>query len=125
MTYLKFLAFMKNFNLFNQIITKESLAIIYAKRCPNKTIDFAAFVDILFKISKKQIKTQDCHSNSTRGFQIYLERYVLRDHLEILEQQTQIRTPRLNEFNDGEGSEKFALNLLLENDNLLNHVSFI
>lgn len=122
MTYQKFISFMKNFNLFSNTITKEFLGIAYAKRCPNKMIDFAAFIDLLFKISKRQVSSNESQSNSTIGFKIYLDRYILNNYLHLLEQQPQTKTPRLSAFSSLDDSEQLALDVLLENESLLNHV---
>jgi len=52
MTLGKLLLFLKNLDLLDQTVTRESVSIIFAQRCPDKFADFAGFVDILYKVHK-------------------------------------------------------------------------
>lgn len=125
MTYNKFLAFMKNFGLFNQQVTKEMVSITYARRCPNKAIDFAAFIDILFKISKTQFLPKGYNLSCETRFQVFLDLNVLNKHLQILDKPQEHKTPRFPFFNHRNNEEMIAAIMLEQNNELLNHVRYI
>jgi len=122
LTYGRFLNFAKDFGLLNNQITKEIVSIIYARRCPNKNIDFAAFIDILFKMSKQQNFEKESKSSSEAKFRLYLDKNVLNKHQELLNQQQQNKGPRLSEVQELQGKEEIAINILKRNNQLLNHI---
>jgi len=124
MSYNKFLVFMKNFGLFNDQVTKEMVSITYARRCPNKTIDFAAFIDILFKISKTQFVPKGYNVSCETRFQVFLDLNVLNKHIQILDKPQEHKTPRFPFFGQGNKEEILAGVLLEQNNELLNHVKF-
>ena len=96
---------------------------MFSNRCPNKIIDFPAFVDILFRMSKK-IQTSDENSKSM-NFQIYLDNFILNQHHEILNQQLSPRFGRVFAFGQEYGPENEALRTLEGHDELFKHVRFI
>lgn len=44
--------FLKDFNILTEAVGKERVSLMFTKRCPNKLMDFAGFVDVLYKICK-------------------------------------------------------------------------
>ncbi len=123
MTFASFTTFMKDFGLFNQEINKELITILYAKRCPSKTIDFAAFIDILYKISRHQKfpKGSPQYPNQAK-FKIYLDQYILRKHVELIDKSRGNKTPRYSAFCTEYGEEELAIAILDKNNQLLNHI---
>ncbi len=123
MNFTKLLAFAKDFGLLNNKFHQEELSLIFTKRCPNKSIDFPGFVDILFKIGKR---TGDIHDHHDHGkntsFQTYLDKFVLSQHHHILEKQLSPRFAPVTAFGKEYGPENEALRLLEGHDDLLKHV---
>jgi len=123
MAYSKFLLFMKNFDLFNQQVTKENVALIYARRCPNKIIDFAAFVDLLFKISKYQPFPKGYHVSGETKFQVYLENSIFNKHnAHLIGKNHEHKTPRFPLFKNTNKEEEVAMILLEQSNPLINHI---
>jgi len=123
MAYSKFLIFMKNFDLFNQQVTKEAVALVYARRCPNKIIDFAAFVDILFKISKFQTLPKGYHVIGETKFQVYLDNNIFNKHPSLIGKNHEHKTPRFPLFrNNANKEEEVSMILLEQNNALINHI---
>ena len=126
MAYSKFLLFMKNFDLFNQQVTKENVALIYARRCPNKIIDFAAFVDLLFKISKYQPFPKGYHVSGETKFQVYLENSIFNKHnAHLIGKNHEHKTPRFPLFKNTNKEEEVAMILLEQSNPLINHVRIL
>jgi len=114
---------MKNFDLFNQQVTKEAVALIYARRCPNKIIDFPAFVDILFKISKYQTLPKGYHVSGETKFQVYLDNNIFNKHPSMIGKNHEHKTPRFPLFrNNANKEEEVSMILLEQNNALINHV---
>jgi len=88
MTLGKLLLFLKNFGILENNITRESVSIIFVKRCPDKFADFAGFVDILYKIHKmsdfiyepSDYNPYEKHSN----FQNFLQAKILERQDEVM-----------------------------------------
>lgn len=114
---------MKNFDLFNQQVTKEAVALVYARRCPNKIIDFAAFVDILFKISKFQTLPKGYHVIGETKFQVYLDNNIFNKHPSLIGKNHEHKTPRFPLFrNNANKEEEVSMILLEQNNALINHI---
>lgn len=125
MNYGNFILFMKNFELYNNQVTREGTSLIYTKRCPNKSIDFAAFIDILFKISKCQVSPKEYGNDSNLRFRIYLDQYILNKHFQAQAAQFGTKNRRPSVINDDSGAEDIALKLLETNNSLINHVRLL
>jgi len=123
MTFASFTSFMKDFKLYNQEITKELVSILYAKRCPTKAIDFAAFIDILYKISRQQRLPKGFpQCSSQERFRIYLDQNILKNHVEKIEKSNGNKTPRYSAFCKEFGEEELGIAILEKNNSLLNHI---
>jgi len=120
MNFTKLLAFARDFGLVNDRLHKEELSLIFTKRCPTRAIDFPAFVDILFKIGKRTGDIYDQDPSSS--FQVYLDRFILSQHHEILEKQLSPRFAPVSAFGKEYGPENEALRLLEGHDDILKHV---
>jgi len=117
----KLLVFVKDFNLLNKNLSKESLTLIFSNRCPSKIIDFPAFVDILFRMSKR-VQTSD-DNNKNLNFQVYLDNFILSQHQDILKKQLSPRFAPILAFGQEYGPENEALRILEGHDELFKHVS--
>jgi len=113
--------FLKDYNLLNdEIMTKEQATVIFTKRCPSKVIDFPAFIDILYKISKlvQSTSTED----RTLRFQMYLDNNVLNKHDEILAKTAKSTMPNIVVFGKEYTPENEALRIMEGHDDLLKHL---
>lgn len=52
LSYLKLIKLLKDFEILDKYCTKEEVLMTYSRRCRKKQIDFSAFIDILYIISK-------------------------------------------------------------------------
>ena len=93
MTLSKFYFFIKDFNLLSEDVPKERVSLLFTKRCPSKLMDFAAFVDVLYKLSKYGTQEKDKHER----FRKYLEDKLLSRHMQIIDQANQ-RHSRVSVF---------------------------
>lgn len=118
------LHFLKDFSLTNENLTRESVSLMFTKRCPNKSIDFPGFIDILFKMSLATQTPAATKNERNTQFQAYLDHYILSQHSDVLERQLSPRLPKVIAFGREYGLENEALRTLEGHDDLLKHVIF-
>jgi hypothetical protein len=115
----RMLQFLKDFNLFNEEITKEQVTIIYSKRCPSKTIDFAAFIDILYKINKSYSMGVE---DKNLKFQLFLDQYLMSKYEDIIYNKPGYQIQNIVVFGREDSAENECLRILEGHDNLLKHL---
>ena len=119
----KFKSFLKDFDLLNEFVTLERVQVMYAKRCPVKTIDFPAFIDIIYKISKLYDINAD---DRNMRYQIFLDEYFMAKYEDILESKSsQSKLDNIKVFGREYIPENESLRVLEGHDNLLRHVFII
>jgi hypothetical protein len=116
---------MKDFDLYNDYITKERASLSFSKRVPNKLADFSGFVDILYKFSKYDttIAPGQPEPDHTKRFQRYLDAKIIIKHNQIIENAV-ARHAKVTVFGDEYNLENEPLRIFEGHDDFLKHVTY-
>lgn len=111
---------LRDFGILNEKLTKEAVMILYSKRCNRNLIDFGAFLDILYKISK--LFSNDTEDRNLR-FQNFLEEYLIAKIPEVLGKKPyRTSISKIQVFGNEYSLENQALRLFEGYEDLLKHV---
>jgi len=120
MTLGKLYVMLKAFNLFSDNLDKERASVFYSRRCPSKLADFAAFVDILYKVSKTTVPDESLITDRNRFFLSFLDK-TLAKHQEILANEKD-KHPRVSVFGGEYGPDNDGLKVLEAHDGIMKHL---
>ena len=115
---------LKDFNVLNNSLNKEHVGVIYSKRCKRSLIDFAAYIDILYKISSFFLKEI---TDRTKKFRVFLDEYIL-DKISEEVMSKRANKPsfsKIEVFDLQESMEHDSLKLFERGDDLLKHVPIV
>jgi hypothetical protein len=120
MTLGKLQVMLKAFDLFSENLDKERISVIYSRRCPTKLADFAAFVDIWYKVSKTTVPDESLITDKNRFFQSFLDKMFAKHQVIIASEKD--KHTRVSVFGGEYGPDNDGLKVLEAHDSLMKHL---
>lgn len=122
LSYLKLMKLLNDFELIGNAITKEKVLMLYSRRCHKNLIDFGAFIDILYKISKILYPTK---ADGYTNFGNFIEND-LTSKIPLVLEKTSSKSgfTRIDIFSANDSFDNEAIKLFESQDELLKHVKF-
>ena len=127
LTFRQLASFLKDFNFFDVSYFKKldliNSQLIFKKRVPKKLCDFKGFIEVLFKVSKIESKSEK--NKNDENFKKMIDRMLLPKYKELSVKVYQYNLNKIQIFyQQYEDFENPVVLLLYQNDDLMKHVIY-